>query len=191
MVRPSSWMLCLVATLALTLSSSDLASAEEEVTRKSPLQRFEACELLILEDNEYVQYIENEQRERLEKRKEKGVPPASLEELKARYTAANAIIKVHILEKSEMCRIRYDEAKQRAKARTELCKARVARRKEALAAKKQEEKAHLDELKEEGKSKERIEEVKARYAEKQEELEAKVAANAEACAAISAEAGAS
>ncbi len=190
MVRPSAWMWCLVATLALTVCGSGVASAEGETTRESPLQRFEACEVVILEDNEYVQYVENQQREHLDERKQKGAPPERLEELKARYGEANAILKVHILEKTEMCRIDYAEAKRRMKARQEACKARVARRKEALAAKKEEQKARLVELKEQGASKERIEEVKAHYAERQEEIEAAIAAKEEACAAVPIEQGA-
>lgn len=187
MLRVSSWMCCLAAAVALSLIGSGVASAEEDMTRESPLQRFEACEILILEDNEYLQYVENAQREHLTERKEKGAPPQRLDELKARYAGANAILKVHILEKSEMCRIHYAEAKRQAKKRMEGCRARLARRKEALAAKVEEQHAHLVELKEEGKSKEKIEEVKAHYAETQEEIEAKIAAKVEACSAISEE----
>ncbi len=184
MVRAGSWMGCLAAAFAITLASSGRAGAEEEHTRRTPVQRFEACELLILEDNEYVQYVENQQSEYLAGRKEHGASPQRLKEIKARFAETNARLKLYILEKSEVCRIRYAEDKQRAKARAANCKARVAARREALAVKKEEEKALLAELKEEGKSKERIEAVKAHYGERLEELAARIAARNEACAAL-------
>src|SRR5271169_21059 len=125
MVRASSWMWCLAATLALSLSGSTMASAEEE-TREGPLPRFEACETNITEAKEYLRYMEETQREELAARKERGAPSWRLDELRGRFAALDAITSVHILEKSEMCRVHYDEAKRRVKARLEGCKARVA-----------------------------------------------------------------